>query len=261
MAKIFDGRQLAIAKEAKLKEEVSLLKQKGITPKLVSIVVGDDPASKLYVSLKKKAAEKVGARLEIKKFQASISVDQLIKLIKDLNNDESVHGVMAQLPLPSNFSKKDRDQIINSILAKKDVDGMGGDSPFLTPVVKAVIEVIRQANKYLPTGRETNVSVVGARGFIGKKIVKVLKEMGYRIKKETLQADILISATGEPELIKKDMVKEGAVVIDVGAPIGDVDKEVHQKASFITPVPGGVGPMTIAGLLANTLRSAQRTLP
>ena len=257
MANIFDGRQLATAKEAKLKEEVSLLKQKGITPKLVSIVVGDDSASKLYVSLKKKAAEKIGARLEIKKFQASISVDQLIKLIKNLNNGKSVHGVMVQLPLPSNFSEKDRDQIINSISAKKDVDGMGDDSPFLTPVVKAVIEVIRQANKYLPTDREANVLVVGAGGFIGKKIVKVLKEMDYRIKKETLQADILISATGEPELIKKDMVKEGAVVIDVGAPIGDVDKEVYQKASFITPVPGGIGSVTIACLLENLVEAAK----
>jgi methylenetetrahydrofolate dehydrogenase (NADP+)/methenyltetrahydrofolate cyclohydrolase len=133
---------------------------------------------------------------------------------------------------------------------------MRDDSSFLTPVVKVVIEVIQQANKYLPTDREANVSVVGAGGFIGKKIVKVLKEMGYQIKKETLQADILISATGEPKLIKKDMVKKGAVVIDIGAPVGDVDKEVHQKASFITPVPGGVGVVTITCLLENLIEAA-----
>jgi methylenetetrahydrofolate dehydrogenase (NADP+)/methenyltetrahydrofolate cyclohydrolase len=256
MVKKFNGRQLAIAKEAKLKEKVSLLKQEGIVPELMSIVVGDDPASKLYVSLKKKAAEKIGAKLEIKKFQANTSTNQLIKLIKDLNNDESIHGVMVQLPLPDNFSKKDRDQIINSISTEKDVDGMRDDSSFLTPVVKVVIEVIQQANKYLPTDREANISVVGAGGFIGKKIVKVLKEMGYQIKKETLQADILISATGEPKLIKKDMVKKGAVVIDIGAPVGDVDKEVHQKASFITPVPGGVGVVTITCLLENLIEAA-----
>ncbi len=135
MVKKFNGRQLATAKEAKLKEKVSLLKQKGITPKLMSIIVGDDPASKLYVSLKKKAAEKIGAKLEIKKFQANTSTNQLIKLIKDLNNDESIHGVMVQLPLPDNFSKKDRNQIINSISTEKDVDGMRDDSSFLTPVV------------------------------------------------------------------------------------------------------------------------------
>ncbi len=170
MVKKFDGRQLAIAKEAKLKERVSLLKQKGITPKLMSIIVGDDPASKLYVSLKKKAAEKIGAKLEIKKFQANTSTNQLIKLIKDLNNDEFVHGIMVQLPLPDNFSKKDRNQIINLISTEKDVDVMRDNSSFLTPVVKVVIEVIQQANKYLPTDREVNVSVVGAGGFIGKRL-------------------------------------------------------------------------------------------
>lgn len=267
MAYIFDGRALAATKEVKLKDEISLLRKVGITPKLVSIIVGKNPASKLYVSLKKRATEKVGAELETKKFGYDAASSQLINLIEKLNKEKPVHGIMVQLPLPESFSKSDRDRIINAINPKKDVDGLREDSPYLHPTVKAVIEAVKMAGLRIKNYELKRLTVVGAQGFVGKKIAKLLKERSYQVlecnsrtkdlKAKTKKADILISATGVPGLIKKDMVRKGVVVVDVGAPLGDVDKEVYQKASFVTPVPGGIGPVTIAFLLENLVEAAR----
>jgi methylenetetrahydrofolate dehydrogenase (NADP+)/methenyltetrahydrofolate cyclohydrolase len=231
-------------------------------------LVGDDPASVLYVNLKKKAAEKVGATLDVRSMMSDIGRVGIINLITNLNKDKSVHGIMVQLPLPDNYSKEDRDEIINSIAKGKDVDGLRDDSPYLTPTVKAVLEVVREATpsntlKAWPL----KVVVVGAKGFEGKKICKVLKAMDYDVegidrktndwKLVTRSADILISVTGSPGIIGKDEVKEGAVVIDVGSPKGDVKtEEVKEKVSFISPVPGGIGPVTISCLLENLVESA-----
>lgn len=267
MAYLFEGKALAATKEAKLKDNVSLLKEAGITPKLASIIVGKNPASKLYVSLKKRAAEKVGAELETKKFGHDATVNQLINLIEKLNKEKPIHGIMIQLPLPESFSKSDRDRIIKAIDPKKDVDGLREDSLYQHPTVKAIIEAIKMAELRIKNHELKRITVVGAQGFVGRKIAKLLREKGYQVAEsnsetkdleaKTKKADILIAATGVPGLIKKDMVRKGVVVIDVGAPLGDIDKEVYQKASFVTPVPGGIGPVTIAYLLENLVKAAK----
>lgn len=267
MVKIFNGQEFALQKELEVKRDVVKLKKRGVTSKLVSIVVGDVGGGRFYQNLKKKAAERVGARVGIKNFDEEIKSTELIKLIKRINRDKNVHGVMVQLPLPEKFSKKDREEIIQSIKVDKDVDGMRADSPFLSPVVKAVIAILQSASGCLPTNREVEVLVVGFTGFEGGKIFKTLKDMGYKVegansktkdlRKKTKKADILISATGVSGLIQGNMIKEGAVVIDVGTPKGEIDPKAYEKTSFITPVPGGVGPVTIACLLENLVEACQ----
>ena len=264
MLRIFDGKALALAKLNKLTLQVEKLKEKGVTPKLVSILVGDNPASTLYVNLKKKAGEKVGVEVEIIHLPKNEKSEELKNLIDKFNKDESVHGIMVQLPLPKKFSKKERDEIIGRIAKEKDVDGLHHDSFYLTPTVKAILEAVKQAN---PLSKHSyKVCIVGHKGFEGRKIYRIFKKMGYKVdgadsktkdlKNKSLKADILISATGKAGLIRGGMVKEGAVVIDVGSPKGDVKtEEAGEKASFISPVPGGVGPVTIACLLENLMQS------
>ena len=269
MAYIFNGRKFAENKEVELREDAILQRQKGIKPKLVSILVGDDPAGNLYVGIKKKVGERVGVDVEIQKMKSDVEKRGLIKKINFLNTNRSVHGIMVQLPLPKRFSDEDREEIINSIEKEKDVDGMSDDSEFTTPLVKAVLYAIREASnivRRIVDEEGLSVCVVGSNGFEGKKIVKTLKNVGYKvtgIDKEvnefssvTKKADILISATGSPGIIGKKHVKKGAVVIDIGSPKGDVDfDEVKDIASFITPVPGGIGPITIVSLIENLVTS------
>ena len=293
MTVIFDGKAFAEKKLEVLKNKVFDLRKRGVTPKLVSILVGDDPASHLYVNLKKKAAERVGAELDVRSLSAQagmmsdVGKEEIVQLIKSLNKDQNINGIMIQLPLPKSFSIKDRDEIINSINKEKDVDGLREDSLYLTPTVKAVLEVIKEASalplrvrplrvKRLSESVTYKVVVVGARGFEGRKIFKALKEMpflpsgmGYEVKGvdkktqdlklKTRRADILISVTGSPGIIDGDCIKQGAVVIDVGSPKGDVrTEEIKGKASFISPVPGGVGPVTISCLLENLTEAVKR---
>lgn len=275
---IFDGRKFASEKEEKLKREITKFKKKGVAPKLVSILVGNDPASTLYVNLKKKAGERIGVKVEILKLDDNIRFDELIHRIKNLNDDESTHGIMVQLPLPKNFSEKDRDRILDSISKGKDVDGLRNNSSYLTPTVKSVLYALKEASEYIVPFDKLRVNlplkefsykvvVVGYSGFEGGKIYKVLKEIGYEVegadsktknlKDKTASADILISATGYPELIRGNMIKKESIVIDVGSPKGDVVKEeVMGKASFLSPVPGGIGPVTIVSLLENLVNSS-----
>lgn len=266
MTIIFDGKAFAENKLRDLRSKTFDVRKKGIIPKLVSILVGDDPASKLYVNLKKKAAERIGAQLDVRSMMSDVRKDEILDLVKTLNIDKSVHGIMIQLPLPSKFTLEDRDEIISSIDKDKDVDGLREDSPYLTPTVKAVLEVVKEASALPLRVRPYKVVVVGARGFEGKKIFNVLKEMGYNVigvdrdtenfEKVTRAADVLISVTGSPDIISSDMVKDGVVVIDVGSPKGDVARNVYEKCAFISPVPGGVGPVTIACLLENLAEAA-----
>jgi methylenetetrahydrofolate dehydrogenase (NADP+) / methenyltetrahydrofolate cyclohydrolase len=264
---IFDGCAFAANKEQELKKEVVKLKKKGITPKLVSILVGNDPASHLYVNLKEKAAKRIGCKLEIIHFPEDTPMIRIIGVVKRMGSNNKVHGIMVQLPLPDNFSEKDRDEIINSISKEKDVDGLREDSPYLTPTVKSVLFALKQASENI-VRPNTKVLVVGYSGFEGEKIYKVLSEMGYDVEGansktkdfefKTRNADILISATGSSGIIKGNMIKDGAIVIDVGAPRGDVIKrEVIGKASFLSPVPGGIGPVTIVSLLENLVYSCK----
>ena len=248
--KLFDGKAFAQKIEAELK-------QKGVSAKLVSILMGDNPASVLFLSLKQKAAERVGAVLEIKKFEVNTLQEEIIHFIEVLNSDNSVKGIMIQLPLPSGF---DREKIIGSISPEKDIDGMRDDSHFTAPVVMAIWAAITDSKIELK-----EATIVGANGFVGKKLTAFLKEKGFRVtavdidsvdfEKAVKQASLLISATGSSGLIKGSLIKGGAVVIDVGSPKGDVERaSVERVASFLSPVPGGVGPLTIAYLMANLLQ-------
>src|SRR3989344_5147529 len=267
----FDGKKIAFQKERELKKDIARLRRKGVTPKLASIVVGDVGAGKFYQSLKKKAAERIGAEVEVISLSPSISLKEIKAEIEKYNSDSKVHGVMIQLPLPANL-KANTKSLINAIDVKKDVDGLRENSQFLTPVVKAVLAALIEATYVLssPTDRlkfGLKTLVVGAKGFEGVKIIRVLQEMGYEvegvdvaiknIKLKTKNADIVISVTGSPGLIEPDMIKDGAAVIDVGSPEGDIDKDVYKKAAFVSPVPGGIGPVTISMLLENLVEAAK----
>lgn len=262
---VFKGKEFAEGKEKELKKRVSRLVSRKISLKLISILIGEDKASELFLSLKQKAATRVGIELEIKRFSKDTEFNDVCSFIKNANEDNKVCGIMVQLPLPKTFSSQKRDELLNIISPKKDVDGMGKGSKFLTPAVKSVLYILKEAGSYLPLKNGLKVCVVGVQGFIGKRVFSTLKDMGYEVKgvdvdtknlkKVTLNADILISSTGKHDLIKKNMIKKGAIVIDVGAPKGDVDKEVKEKTSFISKVPGGMGPVTIVSLLENVVES------
>lgn len=269
----FDGKKIAAEKERELKKEAERLRRKGITPGLVSIVVGDVGGGRFYQNLKKKAAQRIGAEIKIISLNPGVSLGEIKAKIEKYNSDVKVHGVMVQLPLPGNLKLKTKD-LINAIDPQKDVDGLREDSQFLTPVVKAVLAALIEATYILSAGsNRLNVGlktvVVGAKGFEGGKITRILKEMGYEVegvdvetetkslKLKAKSADILISVTGSPGLIRPEMVKDGVAVIDVGSPEGDVDKKVYKKAAFVSPVPGGIGPVTISMLLENLVEAAK----
>jgi len=266
MAIIFDGRSFAKNKEVKLGGRVSALSSRGVIPKLVSILVGDDPASKLYVGLKEKRGEEIGVQVEAINLRPEIGKEELIRKIKCLNSDVSIGGIMIQLPLPGRLQSS-KTQILNSILPEKDVDGLREDSPFLHPTSKAVIEILDEAKDIVRPSFDNSsckVVVIGATGMVGRPLVKELRNQGYKViecntktsdlAKKTLQADVVVSATGIPGIITFEMVKNGAIIIDVGSPKGDADPSVALVASFLTPVPGGVGPVTVSCLLENLIQ-------
>jgi methylenetetrahydrofolate dehydrogenase (NADP+) / methenyltetrahydrofolate cyclohydrolase len=277
---LFNGVNVAEVLSVELKKKVSKLPR---SPKLVSIVVGDMGGSVFYQNLKKRKAEELGIDIEIKHFDESVRLDDIIGLIKKLNNDRSVNGIMLQIPLPDNFTLTERNYIINAIDTNKDVDGMRSDSNYESPVVRAVmhaikeaerneevLNIVRLASKVRPL--TLNIVILGHTGFEGEKIYKKLENMkmlfncdfdleganSKTLKLENIvqNADVIISATGVVGLIKPDIVKKGVVLIDVGAPKGDIDKEAYEKASFVSPVPGGIGPLTIYYLLENIYKSA-----
>ena len=264
MSVIFDGRGFAARKKEDLRFMINDLRNKGVIPKLVSILIGNDEASSLYVNLKKKAAEEVGAEVEVVSLSSSISKEGLIKTIERYNNDDNIHGIMVQLPLPERFSKADKEEILNLIDPIKDVDGLRADSSFLHPTSKACIEIMDYALSIVrleDLNRSLKICIVGAGGMVGKPLAAKLMERNYDVvecnsktidlKSKTVNADVVISATGVPELIGADMVKSGAIIIDVGSPVGDFSKDAYDRASFVSPVPGGVGPVTIICLLEN----------
>jgi len=274
MMKIFNGRTFALEKEQRLARRIAGFKAKtGISPKLMSIVVGDSPASLLYVRFKQESAKRVGIEFEKVKFAPDVQAEEIIRRIKQENYDQKTHGIMVQLPLPKRYVIGDtREGILDVISSEKDVDCLttenfklleSGTPRFLPATVKAILEVIRETRYEI---RGANICVVGASLIVGKPLTIVLRQMGARVTVcrsktidlpgKTKKADILISATGVPSLIKPEMIKTGAVVIDVGSPRGDVDSLVVNRASFFTPVPGGVGPVTIACLMENVLQAS-----
>lgn len=277
MAKILDGKAVSARIKEELKQEVESLKNKGIVPGLAVIIVGDDPASRVYVNSKKKACAEIGIYSEEYALPADTKEEELLALIEKLNNKDDISGILCQLPLPKGLDEK---KVINAISPEKDVDAfhpvnvgkiMIGDYDFLPCTPAGVMELIKESGIDV-AGKEC--VVVGRSNIVGKPQAMLLLHQNGTVtichsktkdlKEACLRADILVAAVGVPELIKGDMVKEGAVVIDVGMNrlenkklVGDVEfSTASEKAAAITPVPGGVGPMTIAMLMKNTVRAA-----
>jgi methylenetetrahydrofolate dehydrogenase (NADP+)/methenyltetrahydrofolate cyclohydrolase len=278
MVSIIDGNKIAqdIRNEVR-QSAISLKEQKGIIPGLAVVLVGEDPASQIYVGKKAKACAEVGFLSREYKLPADTSEIRLLEIIAELNKDQLIHGILVQLPLPKNIST---DKIIAAIDPHKDVDGfhpfnVGGlvtGSPLFIPCTpRGIMELIVRIGIDLK-GKEA--VVVGRSNIVGKPIallllaqhatVTICHSRTKDLPSVTRRADILIAAVGKAHMIKADMVKDGAIVIDVGVNrlengklAGDVDfNEVAPKASYITPVPGGIGPMTIAMLMKNTLEAA-----
>lgn len=275
---IIDGKALATEIREKIKEDTARMTSAGVRPGLAVVLVGDDPASKVYVRNKKAACEEAGILSEEYTLPASTSEAELLELIHKLNNKKDIHGILVQAPLPSHINFK---TITENILPEKDVDAfhpynvgkiMIGDFDFLPCTPAGVMELIKKAGVSV-SGK--NCVVVGRSNIVGKpQSMLLLKENGTvticHSKTENLadftkKADILVVAVGRAEMIKGDMIKPGAVVIDVGMNrnsegklVGDVDfSTAKDVAGYITPVPGGVGPMTITMLLKNTLKAAE----
>ncbi|MGD6774705.1 bifunctional methylenetetrahydrofolate dehydrogenase/methenyltetrahydrofolate cyclohydrolase FolD [Sutcliffiella horikoshii] len=278
-AVIVSGKDLAVEKRAFIKEKVSELHtEKSIQPSLAVILVGQDPASQSYVRAKQKACEEAGIKSILEEFPSSITQDELLNRITHFNDDASVHGILVQLPLPDHI---DELAVIEHISPNKDVDGfhpvnigrmMIDQKSFLPCTPYGIVEMIKSLDVSI-SGK--HVVVIGRSNIVGKPVGQLLLKEDATVTychsrtkdlaSITKQADILIAAVGRAKLIGPEYVKDGAIVIDVGVNrldtgklCGDVDFEsVKEKASFITPVPGGVGPMTITMLLHNTLQSAQ----
>lgn len=284
---LIHGKKIAADIRNEIKEKISLLKAEGKNiPGLVAIIVGEDPASQIYVASKGKACEEIGMRTKTEKLSADVTEESLLNLIKSYNQNKDYNGILVQLPLPKHI---DEDRVIETISPKKDVDGFHpvsvgnlviGKDTFASCTPAGIQELLMRYN--IET-KGKHVVVVGRSNIVGKPIANIMlqkaegansvvtivhsaaKDISYFTK----QADILIAAIGKAEMIKADMVKDGVVVIDVGINriddptktkgyriVGDVDFEnVSKKASYITPVPGGVGPMTIAMLLSNTFKA------
>jgi methylenetetrahydrofolate dehydrogenase (NADP+)/methenyltetrahydrofolate cyclohydrolase len=290
-AQIIDGKQIAAQMRDELKQKVAQLKTKSVTPGLAVILVGEDPASKSYVTAKEKACEEIGIFSSDNRLAASTSQAELLALIDKFNKDPKIHGILVQLPLPRQINE---DTVLLAIDPKKDVDGFHpvnvgrmvvGQKAYFPCTPHGVIQLLTRSGVKLD-GAE--VVVVGRSNIVGKPVANMLIQKSptgnatvtvchtrtKNLADHVRRADIVIAAAGRPNTITADMVKPGAVVIDVGVNriedatkkngyrlVGDVDFEaVKEKASLITPVPGGVGPMTITMLLYNTVESAERTL-
>ncbi len=280
MVVVIDGKRIAKEIREELKKRVEKLKEKNIKPTLAIILVGDNPASILYITNKQKAAREVGIECIIHKFSEEAEEEEVLGLIQRLNEDEKIHGIIVQLPLPKHLNEQ---IILDSISPEKDVDGLTpfnagnlslGNERIAPCTPKGIIKLLEKM-KIEVEGK--NVVIVNNSNVVGKPLALMLTNRFATVtlchvktkdlKEHTKKADILITATGVPCLIKADMVKEGAVVIDAGIKYsekrieGDVDFEnVKKKASYITPVPGGVGPMTVAMVLENTLILAESLL-
>jgi len=288
MTLILDGKLVSKQIREEVAEDVQLLIKQGVTPKLTVVLVGDDAASQIYVKSKERACAKAGIISETIKYPSDVPKQKVVDKIKQLNNDNSVHGILVQLPLPEGFNES---EIIELIAPEKDVDGfhpinsgrltLGVNDDYFVPATPAgIIEILKRYKIDIP-GK--HVVIVGRSSIVGKPAGMLFLRHGNEgdatvtfchsktknLPDITKTADILVAATGKPKMITADMVKPGVVVIDVGINripskysekgyeiVGDVDfYEVSKLASAITPVPGGIGPMTIAMLLKNTLRA------
>ena len=278
MAKLIDGKAVSSAVRERVKTQAAELTAKGIQPGLAVIIVGDDPASRVYVNNKKKACAETGIYSEEHALPADTTQDELLALVKSLNGRSDINGILCQLPLPKHLDEK---AVIEAIDPKKDVDAfhpsnvgriMIGDYHFLPCTPAGVMELLASANIDV-CGK--NCVIIGRSNIVGKPMsmlllhkngtVTICHSKTKNLSEITRQADILVAAVGIAKFVKADMVKPGAVVIDVGMNrdengklCGDVDfAQVEPLAEYITPVPGGVGPMTIAMLMQNTIMAAK----
>lgn len=279
-AKIIDGVAVSAKLRTECKGRVADLASKGIQPGLAVILVGSNPASAVYVRNKIRACAEVGIRSVRHDFAADVPAENVLAVIEQLNADPSIHGILVQLPLPPHFATS---RVLRAISAEKDVDGFHlynvgglvvGDTVFPPCTPYGVVKMLEHENISV---EGKNVVVVGASNIVGKPMALMLMQRDATVcichaktrdlAQFTILADILVVAAGKPKLILPQMIKTGAVVIDVGINrlpdgklVGDVDFDgVSEKASYITPVPGGVGPMTVTMLLANTIASAERS--
>jgi methylenetetrahydrofolate dehydrogenase (NADP+)/methenyltetrahydrofolate cyclohydrolase len=278
MTKIIDGKVISASVKERVKAEVEALKAQGVTTGLAVIIVGEDPASKVYVANKKKACEALGIISEEYALPETTTQEELLSLIDTLNNKKSINGILCQLPLPKHL---DEQAVINAILPEKDVDAfhpanvgkiMLGDYDFVPCTPAGIMEMLAYENIDI-TGK--TCVVIGRSNIVGKPMGMLLLHKNGTVtichsKTNDLasvckEADILVAAVGIPNFVTADMVKDGAVVIDVGINrvdgklVGDINfAEVKDKCAAITPVPGGVGPMTIAMLMQNTLTAAKK---
>jgi methylenetetrahydrofolate dehydrogenase (NADP+)/methenyltetrahydrofolate cyclohydrolase len=277
--KIIDGKAIAAEIREEIAADVVTLKEQGVTPGLAVVLVGDDPASRVYVTMKEKACEKAGIFSDEHKLPAETTEAQLLALIEELNNDPRIHGILVQLPLPDHI---DESKVLESISPTKDADGfhpynvgrLVTGNPLYQPCTPfGVMKMLEHTGVDLK-GKE--VVVVGRSNIVGKPValmclaqhatVTLCHSRTKDLPGKIAQADVVIAAVGRPEMIKGAWIKEGAVVIDVGVNrvgekklVGDVEFEAaKERASAITPVPGGVGPMTITMLLYNTVEGAKR---
>lgn len=278
MAVIIDGKSLSKEIRSDLKIECERLKKEGINPKLAVIMVGDNPASKIYVRNKSRACEEIGIDYEEYLLKDDIKQEELINLIKKLNKDESVNGILLQSPIPNHL---DINAAFKTITYSKDVDGFTpssvgklviGEDTFVPCTALGIIKMFEKYNIDL---QGKNVVILGRSNIVGKPLIQcclqknatvtICHSKTKNIEEITKKADVVISAIGKAEFLKSSMVKNGVIVIDVGINrnsngklVGDVDfTNVKEKASYITPVPGGVGPMTIAMLMNNVIKAAK----
>lgn len=275
---IIDGKELARKTREKLKIDCDRLRNDGIIPKLAVIMVGDDTASQIYVKNKSKACKEIGIEFEEYFLGAEIKQEELIKLIQKLNMDKSINGILLQSPIPSNL---DINEAFKTILPEKDVDGFNpvnvgklclNQDTFVACTPYGIMKMFEEYSIEL-SGK--NVTILGRSNIVGKPLIQcclnknatvtVCHSRTKDLKEHTKNADIVISAIGKPKFITADMLKDGVIVIDVGINrdengkiVGDVNfDDVSKKASYITPVPGGVGPMTIAMLMNNVIKAAK----
>ena len=278
MAVIIDGKALAKKIRSNLKVECDELKKEGITPKLAVIMVGDNPASKVYVRNKSKACDEVGIEYQEYLLDEKTKQDELLDLIKTLNKDETVNGILLQSPVPEHLNIN---QAFKAITYLKDVDGFTpssvgklciGEDTFVSCTPLGVIKMFEEYNIDL-NGKD--VVILGRSNIVGRPLIQCCLQKNATVtvchsktkclEEHTKRADVIISAIGQPKFVTADMVKDGVVIIDVGINrdengklVGDVDfKNVEKKAGYITPVPGGVGPMTIAMLMHNVLKATK----
>lgn len=276
-AELLNGREIAKDYRAGLQEQVEALKEKGITPNLTVVIVGNDGASLSYVKSKNKAAEKIGMASDIVHLEESATEEEVLDTVHRLNEDENVHGILVQVPLPKQV---DENKVLEAIAPEKDVDGFSpinigrlytGQETFIPCTPLGIMELLKHTGSL--EGKD--VAVIGRSHIVGQPVAKLLTNenatvtlMHSRTKnmvEKLKDFDVVVSAVGKPGLVKGEDLKEGAIVIDVGNTVvdgklvGDVDFESAQEvASYITPVPGGVGPLTITMVLNNALVAAKR---